>query len=164
MNKETSTPEKMRELIKVIKDLPTFEYSETYRRTSEWLEQNQQEPSVRVLSDEQVYQVARHTCELGFDVGKTSINEIALIISEYLKDQAFTQPQQFKPNWEDAPEWATKCRIRVHWADDDKHSTTGALVHEEQRPTPPAPKVEVGRWKHRLTGGIYLVDVLGKLW
>ncbi len=59
---------------------------------------------------------------------------------EYSKLKA----QEFQPNWDDAPEWATKCRVRVHWADDDNHSATGALLREEQRPKP-SPKVDVGQ-------------------
>ncbi len=98
------------------------------------------------LSDSQIDEIAVliNKTKLGLET-----DGFVLLINKYLKTQTFAQPHQFTPNWDVAPEWATKCRVRVHWADDDNHSATGALLHTEQRPTP-APIIEVGQvWRFK---------------
>ena len=202
--------EKVRELaIELYKCSVTIENNE--RLITEWLEQNQPEPIVVGLSDEQVEMLSRY-------VMKRSVTKsVKEVITEYLKTQTFAQPSeaftaameevsirdeeierlkteleqlkssQLKPNWDDAPDWA-------NWLAQDKNGVWTwfenkplvELVHGkfvsnypvarfgkasdvkswqqtlEQRPTPPAPQVEVGQvWSY--DNKKYYVDSVGKL-
>jgi hypothetical protein len=79
---------------------------------------------------------------------------------EYSKLKA----QLFEPNWDDAPEEAVIARIWVEYV--NKHNVS--LVYREilaqyERPTPPAPKVEVGQvWEDKKESDEIIIVALGK--
>lgn len=157
MNK-TFTPEKVRELSGKLYHCPLPVRENVI---AEWLEENQPEPVVVGLSDEQVYEISRCACEIGFDVGRTSIQNIIDIVSNYLKTQTFTQLKQFTPNWDDAP-FAVEFQLRKVWI-----SAQGNELEELPicfyRPKP-TPQVEVGQvWKNHNNGKNYKILMLGKL-
>jgi hypothetical protein len=151
MNKE-----KIKALAEFITTGTIFESSNFESKIVQWFKQNTIErvwltdtqiKEVPVgLSDEQVTSLATRVAVM------LDIPHIKFIgqYNEWKLSQTFSHYNEgkvYEPNWDDAPEWATECRVRVHWADDN-HSTTGALLHTEQRPKPPTSIVEVGQiWK-----------------
>jgi hypothetical protein len=88
-----------------------------------WLEQNHPEPVVVGLSDEQVESLTDY-------IG-------------WLKTQTFTQPQQFQPNWDDAPEWA-EYFIGEFYSEKDVPPVREDTPIVIKRPKP-TPLVEVGQ-------------------
>jgi hypothetical protein len=64
---------------------------------------------------------------------------------EYSKLKA----QQWQPNWDDAPKSATFCQVKRVWLDALGIPVAFKVLIDEQRPTPPAPIVEVGQvWEY----------------
>ena len=148
-----------------------------------WLEQNQPEPVVVGLSDEQMEDL----CFQVANVTKNTHWNIEGFIKKWFEKQTFTQPQQLKPSWDDAPDWANWLAQDFNgswnWFEEKpeivssistKFKTTKLTVAcfdntnwqqtLEQRPTPPAPKVEVGQVWRCLSNNqdyrIHEIDVL----
>jgi hypothetical protein len=120
-------------------------------RIREWFEQNPIKPMTVGLSDEQV-------SSLAFKLhGNLSYDGRVEVVEKYIKTQTFAQPQQFQPNWDDAPAIAEEVCITVHWADKDSNIIKSKILIQEQRPT--SSDVEVGQvWNHKETGNEYMVD------
>lgn len=131
---------------------------------TDWFEQNPTKTAVVGFSDEQVYQVARRVCENGFDVGKTSIYEIVLIIYDYLKTQTFAQPKSFEPDWDDAPKEAEVLVLTPVWLNESRQRVGEITSQKFERPKPPAPVVEVGQeFKLRSICGYKVISVDGDI-
>ena len=137
-------------------------------KITQWFEQNPQEPIVVGLSDEHVKSLAEYI--YGKSIGQQHCKGLYdMVIGTWIKTQAFVQHRKFQPNWKDAPEWANWLAMgwRGNWTwFEDKPllmdsgfwsgdvSTDANFKYEflattlQQRPTPPAPKVEVGQvWR-----------------
>jgi hypothetical protein len=78
------------------------------------------------------------------------------VYKEWAKSQTFAQPvvgnsdTRFSPDWDDAPKSATSCQVKRVWLDALGIPVEFKVLIDEQRPTPPAPKVEVGQvWKYK---------------
>ena len=189
--------EKVRELaIELYKCSVTIENNE--RIITEWLEQNQPEPIVVGLSDEQVESLTTHL-DCFLEGILTKKDDIKFTIKDWLKTQTFVQPaslsedvaeiyalesevkskelyinalekeleqlksQQLKPNWDDAPKESKYCRIYMEFQDKNYHTLKSNVEPLEfERPTPPAPKVEVGQvWEYKSIS--YVVISTGKV-
>jgi hypothetical protein len=127
-------------------------------RIREWFAQNtlvSTETKVVGLNDSQVK-------ALGKVIHQKSMNltlfEAETLVESWLKNQTFTEPKQFAPNWENISGDVVGVLYEV-----SHYNKFGDKVYqgkyEEQRPAPPAPKVEVGQvW--RLNNSESRVEVL----
>lgn len=145
----------------------------------EWLEQNQPEPVVVGLSDEQIISLGNFYESTG--------DTFFEIVKEWQKTQTFAQPeitklekeiaemqisyidlqrycselksQQLKPSWDDAPTGAVKYEVVEYYKTEDGRYLQAESLHCEQRPQPTEPVVDVGQvWKHLESGRQYIVD------
>jgi hypothetical protein len=127
------------------------------------------------LSDSQIQELAKIMVE-AYDKhwGGINVGKIAAEIIEFLKTQTFLQQHQFTSDWSTAPEWANwfaqDCDGQCLWYERKPtldslfgvwKQDRGEVMFAEgffkdwdkslqQRPTPPAPKVEVGQfWRFK---------------
>jgi hypothetical protein len=173
MNKE-----QIESFVEFLLDKP--KWSTLHEKITAWFEQNplvSTETKVVGLTDKQIEEIS--TIVAPYD----DSNRIRNIITGYLMGQKFAQPaeyakhtidnlaaelrkchkiikaQQFQPNWDDAPADAEIYQISYVWLDEGGTFVDGNVLNEFKRPTPPAPKVEVGQvWKS--SDGIR-VEILG---
>ena len=173
------TPEKIRVLADTLFNNPVDTHIEII---TSWLEQNPVDPVVIGLSDEQVDELSYRLeyVEWGYK----------MVIHNYLKTQTFAQPQQFQPNWDDAPDWANWLAQNLdgawHWFKDKPLTgihdgwANGYFGYKERRNSPylevnswqqtlqqrtkPTPQVEVKQvWAHRFTRNEYYIKSLGQM-
>ena len=107
--------------------------------TREWFEQNPIKPAIVGLSDSQMTDISNY---LWKNMSIFTPQHCNNLLIHWAKTQAFAQPQQFQPNWDDAPDESVIARIWVEYV--NKHNVS--LVHREilaqyEHPKPPAPCV-----------------------
>lgn len=126
-------------------------------RTYEWFKKNSVSTETVVgLSSAQVGELADYftSKDYGFR------NEIEVVITDYLKTQAFAQQHQVIINWDTAPKEATIAAVMTTWWNErgEEFPSKRYQNFEEKRPKPPSPTVEVGQvWikdgiKYRIYG------------
>lgn len=79
-------------------------------------------------------------------------------------ETTFAQPQQFQPNWDDAPT-AVSATVFIDYRNEQNVSVRCKDVLAVRfRPAPPALKVEVGQiWRYVKSGKLYLVIAVGDM-
>lgn len=160
----------------------------------EWFEQNPQEPVVGltdeqcdifggIIDDEEgtnyvgkylkewlKTQDFAEPCTCGINLGEVRDNLHKDFLSvcrerNNLQDELEQlKAQQFQPNWDDAPDRAVNRQITHCWYDALGIPLEYKILLDEQRPKPPAPKVEVGQtWKYTKSGKLYIILALGDM-
>lgn len=156
--------EKVNSLVTKLKNIPSKDIE---NELLHWLEQNHPEPVVVGLSNDQVAVLAVRICGSQATVAALGIDKI---INTFLDTQTFIQPEpppsnknmyeelyhevkkeleQFTPDWNTAPEWATSWDLQSRWHQDGTYITC-KILKEEQRPKHTS-VVEVGQvWQFGL--------------
>lgn len=131
---------------------------EVFCLLEEWFEQNPQKPVVVGLSDEQIESLFSYYDEFPNDNWMYRNK----IYKKWAKTQTFAQPQQFTPNWDNAPADANTLVCR--WIKSDINTAVNRDSLVFYRPKPPAPCVEVGQvWMFVETENKYRIDLIGQL-
>jgi len=127
---------------------------------NEWAEtQNFTQPEVKEtvvgLSDEQVDEIL-------IVFNKPLNGHYARYFKNYLETKTFPQPNQFEPNWDDAPPNTTCATVKVHYFDLEDTNIGWKTLSQVKRPQP-TPKVEVGQvWKYA-NDREYVIETVGRL-
>lgn len=166
--------EKVRELEERVRAEPAQKYR--VEMIERWLEQNQPQPVVVGLTDEQVDKFATW-----YGLSTTEQRRLYCDLKKFLLTQTFALPQQLKPSWESAPDWANWLAQDKDnqwlWYEDKPYPKAGNWYQDrrstlvkfknwtqtlEQRPKPPEPQIEVGQvWRNLKNKENYTVKSLG---
>jgi hypothetical protein len=90
------------------------------------------------------------------------------LLIHWAKTQTFAQSEPFQPNWNDVPKGTEFIRIVTEYADKNHRAISASeILAQFERPTPPAPKVEVGQvWRYvseGKSGDDYTINTLTRM-
>ncbi len=151
-------------------------------RIREWFEKNPQEPVAVGLSDEQVDGLIQHFKDEGIlqnklnhawiikDYLKTQtfaipeVQPVSALSSAYqcllednlalAKELEQLKAQQFTPDWNIIPSYVDEVEIVMNYCQGGMIDDDSNFLISYKRPTPPAPKVDVGQvWRYTGDGG-----------